>query len=140
MTMARGWAGKQPRDDDEARERIIDAAMRCIVRNGPHKTGLSDLARGLGVTRQTVYRLYKGGDDLQLAVGTAAADDCLGRLAAQVADPSEPGDAIVEGIAYTFERLPHEAILRLLLTPGRAEASLSACPRQGRSDALCLPA
>jgi len=65
--MARGWAGKPPRDDDEARERIIDAAMRCIVRNGPDKTGSSDLAGGLGVTSQTVYWLYKGGDDLQLA-------------------------------------------------------------------------
>ncbi len=122
--MARGWGGKPPRDDDEARERIIDAAMRCIERYGPDKTGLSDVAGELGVIRQTVYRLYRSPDDLLLAVGAAAADDHLDRLAAHVAHLSEPGDAIVEGIAYTFERLPHEPFLVLLLTMGRSEVFL----------------
>jgi AcrR family transcriptional regulator len=122
--MARGWQGKPPRDDDEARERIIEAAMRCIDRYGPHKTGLSDIAGELGVTRQTVYRLYKSSDDLLLAVSAAAADDYLDRLAAHVADLSERGDAIVEGIAYTFERLPHEPFLVPLLTMGRSEVFL----------------
>ena len=41
-----------------------------------------------------------------------------------MADLSEPGDAIVEGIARTFERLPHEPFLGLLLTTGRSEAFL----------------
>lgn len=122
--MARGWRGDPPRDDQEARERIIEAAMRCIERYGPQKTGLSDVAKELGVTRQTVYRLYKSTDELLLAVGAAAADDYLDRLAAHVADLSEPADAIVEGIAYTFERLPHEPLLGLLLTTGRPETFL----------------
>jgi AcrR family transcriptional regulator len=122
--MARGWRGKPPRDDDEARERIIDAAMRCIDRYGPHKMRLSDVAGELGVTRQTVYRLYKSSDDLLFAVGAAAADDYLDRLAAHLAGFSDPGDAIVESIAYTFERLPHEPFLVLLLTMGRSETFL----------------
>jgi AcrR family transcriptional regulator len=124
VTMARGWRGDPPRNDEEARQRIIEAAMRCIDRHGPHKTGLSDVASELGVTRQTVYRLYESTDELLLAVGAAAADDYLDRLAAHVADLPEPGDAIVEGIAYTFERLPHEPFLGLLLTTGRSEAFL----------------
>jgi AcrR family transcriptional regulator len=122
--MARGWRGDPPRDDDEARERIIDAAMRCIERHGPHKTGLSDVAQELGVTRQTVYRLFESTDALLYAVGAAAADEYLDRLEAHVADISEPGEAIVEGIAYTFERLPQERFLGLLLTTGRSEAFL----------------
>ena len=123
--MARGWRGKPPRDDGEARERIIDAAMRCIDRHGSHKTGLSDVAVELGVTRQTVYRLFESTDELLYAVAAAAADEYLDRLAAHVADLSEPGDAIVEGIAYTFERLPNEPFLGLLLTTGRSEAFLA---------------
>ena len=122
--MARGWRGNPPRDDEEARERIIEAAMSCVDRHGPHKTGLSDVATQLGVTRQTVYRLFKSTDDLLFAVGVAAADTYLDRLEAHVADLSEPGDAVVEGIAYTFERLPDERFLGLLLTTGRSEAFL----------------
>jgi hypothetical protein len=55
----RGWQGNPPADDAEARERIITAAMRCLDRYGPTKTGLSDVATELGVTRQTVYRYLR---------------------------------------------------------------------------------
>src|SRR5262245_47280220 len=122
--MARGWRGKPPRDDEEARARIIKAAMRCIDRNGPDKTGLSDVAIELGITRQTVYRLYKRTDELLVAVSTTAAESYLDRLAEHVADLAEPADAIVEGIAYTFEQLPHEPFMGLLLTTGRSEVFL----------------
>lgn len=119
--MVRGWRGNPPRDDDEARQRIIDAAMRCIDLYGPHKTGLSDVATELGITRQTVYRLYPSTDDLLLAVATEAVDVYLDRLAAHVAELTDPGDAVVESIAYTVERLPQERFLGLLLNTGRAE-------------------
>lgn len=122
--MPRGWSGSPPRDDDEARERIIDAAMRCIDHYGPHKTGLSDVAKLLGVTRQTVYRLYPSTEDLLTAVARAAADEYLDRLADHLAGRSDPADAMVEGIAYTLERLPDERFLGLLLTTGRSQAFL----------------
>src|SRR5262249_14283956 len=123
--MPRGWRGDPPRDDDEARERIIDAAMRCIAEYGASKTGLSDVANELGVTRQTVYRLYPSTDDLFLAVGAAAADTFLDRLAAHVSGINDPAEAFVEGIAYTYERLPRDRYLGLLLTTGRSETFLA---------------
>ncbi|MEU5875916.1 helix-turn-helix domain-containing protein [Spirillospora sp. NPDC047279] len=54
----RGWRGRPPRTDDEARARIIEATTRCVERFGPHKTGLTDVAEELGVTRATVYRYF----------------------------------------------------------------------------------
>ena len=122
--MARGWRGRPPIDDDEARRWIIDAAMRCIDRYGPDKTGLSDVAAELGITRQTVYRLYPSTGDLLLAVATDAVDGYLDRLAGHVAQLTDPGDAVVEAIAYTLERLPHERFLGLLLNTGRSEMFL----------------
>ena len=98
--------------------------MRCIDQVGPQKTGLSDVAHALGVTRQTVYRLYSGTEELLAAVARAAADDYLDRLAAHLEDFSDPGDALVEGIAYTLERLPDERFLGLLLITGRSHAFL----------------
>lgn len=122
--MPRGWQGNPPRDDDDARERIVEAAMACIERSGPQKTGLSDVAAELGVTRQTVYRHYKSTDELLLAVGQAGAGDFLDRLAARIEDLDDPGDALVEGIAFTLERLPHEPIMELLLASDRSELLL----------------
>lgn len=119
--MPRGWRGDPPRDDDEARERIIDAAMRCIARHGPEKTGLSDVAAELGITRQTVYRHFAGTDELLLAVAFAGADSFLDRLAAHTAALTDPAEAVVEGIARTLERLPREPFIGLLLATGRSD-------------------
>ena len=71
----------------------------------------------LGVTRRTVYRLYKSTDDLLRGVGAAAADDYLNRLAAHVADLSEPGDALVKGTAQVLDPRPkhNQAELRAFL-------------------------
>jgi AcrR family transcriptional regulator len=120
----RGWRGDPPRDDEEARERVIDATMRCIDRYGPTKTGLSDVATELGVTRQTVYRLYPSTDKLLIAVAEAAADNYLDRLAAHLAGLTDPADAVIEAMAFTLERLPNERFLGLLLTTGHSDTFL----------------
>ena len=40
----KGSAGSPPADDADARKRIVDAALRCIERQGPAQTTLSDVA------------------------------------------------------------------------------------------------
>ena len=122
--MARGWRGNPPLNDEEARARIVAATLRCVERYGPEKTGLSDVATELGVTRQTVYRLFASTDELLAAVGRTAAGRYLDRLERHVAALTEPADAIIEAIAYTFERLPRERDMVLLLTAGRSEVFL----------------
>jgi AcrR family transcriptional regulator len=54
----RGWGGSPPADDEEARKRIVDAAIRLIERRGAQRTSLSDVAAFLSVTRPTVYRHF----------------------------------------------------------------------------------
>lgn len=119
--MARhGWRGDPPADEVEARRRIVDAAMRCVDRYGPHKTGLSDVAKELGVTRQTVYRYFASTDDLLAAVGHAAAEGYLDRLAAHLARVEDPEELVVEALAFTIEQLPRERYLGLLLASGHS--------------------
>jgi AcrR family transcriptional regulator len=114
-----GWRGDPPNDDSEARQRIVAAAMRCIDRQGPHQVGLSDVAAELGVTRQTVYRLFPSTEDLLFAVAAAAADSFVDRLAARVGTLTSPADMLVECLAFTLERLPKERYLSLLFVPDR---------------------
>jgi AcrR family transcriptional regulator len=115
-----GWRGDPPGSEAEARERIVDAAMRCVDRYGPGKTGLSDVARELGVTRQTVYRYFAGTDDLLAAVARSAAGGYLDRLARHLAPVTDPAEVVVEALAFTIERLPEERYLGVLLTAGRS--------------------
>ena len=115
-----GWRGDPPGSEAEARERIVGAAMRCVDRYGPGKTGLSDVAHELGVTRQTVYRYFAGTDELLAAVARSAADDYLDRLARHLAQVADPVEAVVEALAFTIERLPGERYLGVLLTSGRS--------------------
>jgi AcrR family transcriptional regulator len=116
---SRGWRGNQPANDGEARERIIAAAMRCLDRYGPLKTGLSDVATELGVTRQTVYRLYASTEELLFAVAEAAADAFVDRMVTRARRHTDPAEMLVECLAFTLERLPKERYLSLLVVPDR---------------------
>ncbi|MFI9412798.1 TetR family transcriptional regulator [Nocardia gamkensis] len=114
-----GWAGTAPADDTEAVDRILAAARAAIERTGGEFT-MAEIARELGVTRQTVYRYFANADALLAATALAETGRFLDVLAAHLDQISDPAEAVVEGIAYTLERLPEDRYLSLLLTPGRA--------------------
>ncbi|MFD3745437.1 TetR/AcrR family transcriptional regulator [Nocardia sp. NPDC058633] len=116
-----GWSGTTPGDDDEAIERILAAARTAIQRSGGEFT-MAEIARDLGVTRQTVYRYFANADALLAATALAEAGRFLDVLAAHLDQIRDPAAAVVEGIAYTLECLPEDRYLGLLLTPGRAGA------------------
>ena len=106
---SRGWAGAPPRDDIEARQRIVDAALRCIARHGPSKTGLTDVAAELGVTRQTVYRHFPTTADLLDAAAVSDADAFLDKVQTHVgAARGGPIELVTEMVAYTLESLSDE--------------------------------
>jgi AcrR family transcriptional regulator len=88
---------------------------------GPTKTGLSDVATELGVTRQTVYRYFSSTEELLIATAIVAVEPIFGRLAAHCAGIDDPAEIVVESIAYTIERLPQERHLSLLLATGRSD-------------------
>ncbi|CAO5159082.1 DNA-binding transcriptional regulator, AcrR family [Frankia sp. AiPs1] len=67
-----GWGGSPPGDEVEAREWILDAAVRCLDRDGPAVTSISAVATELGVTRPTIYRYFPGSDELLAAVADRA--------------------------------------------------------------------
>jgi AcrR family transcriptional regulator len=113
-----GWRGDPPRTDEEARRRIIEATARCVDRYGARKTGLTDVAEDLGVTRATIYRYYRNIEELMKATSLAAAGEFTDRLKAHVAHVSDPAELLVELLAFAIERLPAEPYVGLLITTG----------------------
>ena len=89
-----GWSGATPQTDAEAVQRILAAAKRAIDERGADMR-IADVARDLGVTRQTVYRYFPSTEALLVAT------------------------AVSEAAPY-LNSLPKEKYLGLLLTAGRA--------------------
>ena len=116
-----GWSGSAPGSDEEAVARILAAASKAIDAHGAD-IGIADVARTLGVTRQTVYRYFPSTDALLTAAATNAAKSYLDRLADHLAGITDPAEAVVEGIATTLEWLPNDKHTGLLLGPDRAGA------------------
>lgn len=110
-----GWQGDPPRTQALARERIIDAANRCIDRSGVAKTTLSDVAVEVGVTRQTVYRYFASLDDLLSAVAQSGATTFIEQMRSHLVDLDAPVDVVIEAIVFCLEELPREPRIGLLL-------------------------
>jgi AcrR family transcriptional regulator len=109
-----GWAGNTPASDEEAIERILDAADKVIDERGSSMR-IADVARALGVTRQTVYRYFPGTRALLLASAMRSADGLLDRMAAQLKGVTDPVVAMTEGMAFAIEELASDNQVEFVL-------------------------
>lgn len=109
-----GWAGNTPASDEEAIERILDAADAIIDERGSAMR-IADVARALGVTRQTVYRYFPGTQALLVATAMRSADGFLDRLATHLKGVTDPVLAMTEGMAFAIERLASDHQVELVL-------------------------
>jgi AcrR family transcriptional regulator len=116
-----GWSGSAPASDDEAVARILAAASKAIDERGAD-ISIADVARTLGVTRQTVYRYFPSTDALLVAAAVHAATDFLDRMAEHLVGVTDPAEAVTEGIATALEWLPKDKHIGLLIVPSKATA------------------
>lgn len=122
-----GWAGELPRDEEQARGRILSATRECMASGGA--PGISDVARAVGISRQTVYRYYGTTEDLL----DAATLDAVAELIEQLSQHAETvllaadldhADALVEVLLWVYLRLQDDPILVRLVSPGRLSRSV----------------
>ena len=119
MVRRHGWGGTPPLDDAEARQRILDATRSCLDDQG-EAIGIAEVARALGVSRQTVYRYFAGTEVLLAAAVMDSTGGFLDRAFARFpADDHRPEDTVVEAVVRVVLQLPKERYLRLMLTSGR---------------------
>ncbi|MGB1222807.1 MAG: TetR/AcrR family transcriptional regulator [Mycobacterium sp.] len=112
-----GWSGTKPASDQEAVARILDAAGKTIEVHGADFS-ISDVARTVGVTRQTVYRYFASTEALLIAAAVHAVDGFLDRLTAHMVGIRDPAEAVTEALATALEWLPREKYIGLLIAPG----------------------
>ena len=117
-----GWGGDMPVDDDDATARILEAA-RALLQQRPHTPPtISEVAEKLSVTRQTVYRYFPSTHALLVASVSDGVGEFLDAITEHLRDESSPAEAVIEGIAYTYEQIHRRADLSLLLAASGSSA------------------
>ncbi len=116
-TASDGGARGSEEGADETRRRVIDAAVRCVLRWGVAKTGLADIAAEARCSRQTVYNHFP---NAEAVIQAALLDASLGfadRMVETVRAFDDPGDRVVEAMMFCLEQLPNEPFLQLVGDP-----------------------
>jgi len=106
-----------PANRDDARERILAAAERCIDRHGIRKTTMDDVASEVGLSRPSVYRYFADRDDLLIELITRHTRALLDRAHKSISRQSNLPDQIVANVLYTAEHGRRDPLTRHILDP-----------------------
>jgi AcrR family transcriptional regulator len=106
-----------PTSTDDARERILAAAERCIDRHGIRKTTMDDVACEVGLSRPSVYRYFADRDDLLIELITRHARALLVRARKSISRQSSFLDQLVETVLYTAEHARRDPLTRHCVDP-----------------------
>lgn len=75
---------------EEAHDRILAAAARCVVVRGDTQIRMGEVAAEAGVVRSTLYRYFPTRDELLLGLVLARIDAALARLVRGLRFPDDP--------------------------------------------------
>jgi AcrR family transcriptional regulator len=106
-----------PTSADDARERILSAAERCIDRHGIRKTTMDDVASEVGLSRPNVYRYFADRDDLLIELIARHARALLDRARKSISRQGSLADQIVETVLYTADRGRRDPLTRHVIEP-----------------------
>jgi AcrR family transcriptional regulator len=106
-----------PMSTDDARERILAAAERCIDRHGIRKTTMDDVACEVGLSRPSVYRYFADRDDLLIELITRHARSLLDGARKSIARQTSLVDQIVESVLYIAEHARRDPLTRHVIDP-----------------------
>lgn len=116
------WAGDPPQRS-AARERLLDAAARCVVRDGLPATGIAAVALEAGVSRPTVYRYFADREALVEETLLRAGRGLAGRLATHLRRFSDPGRQAIEAMLFALREIRRDPILRHVWSSTLLDAS-----------------
>jgi AcrR family transcriptional regulator len=114
----RRWGSKERVDDeDDARERLLNAAEVCFEQFGLRRTTIDDVAREAKVSRSTVYRYFDGRGDLIVGAYLRESDAVNGKLSALLDRPGPFAERLLKATMWTIDSIRTGKYLPLMLTP-----------------------
>lgn len=109
------WSGHRPKSDEEAKGRLCEAALECLLRHGYEKTSMSDIAKEAGIARPTLYKHFKSKTEILFTAIDLQAYAFAESVAAHARQFNTIEDRIIETILYVVTEMPKHRYLSLVL-------------------------
>jgi AcrR family transcriptional regulator len=119
------WAGDPPQRA-AARQRLLEATLRCVVRDGLAATGISSVASEAGVSRPTVYRYFEDRHGLIQATLLHAGRSLAADLARHLRSLGEPDRMALEAMRYVLDEVPRNPLLAAVWSSTVLDAAMLA--------------
>lgn len=116
------WSGNRPKTDEEARYRLCEAALECVIRNGLEKTTMSDIAREAGVARPTLYKHFKSKIEIFFAAMDTFALGFTESVMEHAREFETVEERLIETIIFVVSEFPQHRYLSLALDSDCATA------------------
>ncbi|HVN36849.1 MAG TPA: TetR/AcrR family transcriptional regulator [Myxococcota bacterium] len=110
---AASWAGDSPLPG-AARERLLEAATRCIARDGIDGLSMASVAGEAGVSRPTLYRYFADRRTLLEATLFYAGRSLADALGERLRGHASPADKAVEAMLFVHGEIPRDPVLGAL--------------------------
>jgi AcrR family transcriptional regulator len=118
----RAWAGDPPTLQGAARDRLVEAAVRCVARDGMAGANVAAVAAEAGVSRPTVYRYFADRRTLVEATMLHAARDLGERLGARLRRLATPAEMAVDAMVFVLQEIPRDSVLGAMWTEAWLDA------------------
>lgn len=99
---------------ERTRRRILDGALSAVARHGLAKLGMSDVSRGAGVSRGTLYRYFPTREVLLEELAAHVQARFVEELRSALSANGRPGPLFV-GVRYVTTRVASDPAIRRLI-------------------------
>src|SRR5262245_30937559 len=109
----RSWSGDSPLPG-AARERLLEAASRCIARDGLDALSMAAVASEAGVSRPTVYRYFADRRALLEATLFYAGRSLADAIGGELRRHASAAEMAVEAMMFVHAQIPRDPVLGAL--------------------------
>ncbi|KJE22714.1 transcriptional regulator, TetR family [Frankia torreyi] len=133
------WGDHAPTTEDEARERILLAAMRCYLRHGVARTTVEDIAREALIHRTTVYAYFRSRDEVLAGVVLLEARGLMAASDRIMSGDGRFEDRLVDAFLAARRAVAQSPFLSLLFDRDNAAQTVGAAYASGVIQQRTLP-
>lgn len=104
--------------EDMLSHQIMDAAIICIANKGIEKTRIGDIAKELGIARQTIYNYFSSKNALFDAMFSREAVSLASSIAEHIKQYDSLEDKLTQAFLNAIESFPNHPVLMHVITSG----------------------